>query len=873
MNHFLGIILLIGIVLLRIIPEISTLLIAFDMKCDSSHVHMKQSLRVKTFVISCGFNFIIYLLAHYLLLKRWNFIQTARNIVNYQFTYRNIDYLAISLMICILFSVSFGFLFRGSLKKILCLRYPVKGLSKRTKHVLGVLLAVISLVVIECFYLSFSGQQNVVINEVSSNNRNVVLDENGSISDYIELYNKGSLACDTYQLYLSDDIDDLKKKEIASEIIPAKGYCVVPLNDEVLALNKNGEETLYLSDSTGNILDEIMLVEMEKDVSYVRCVDGDGQWEIKTCSPGVTNAVSATPVKAPVLSVEPGFYDEEFYLEIFSEEGTEIYYTLDGSDPTKEAVLYDQPVLVYDKSNEENKYRSIKNVTRDWKQNELGVEPVDKGFVIRAAAVNEEGQFSDIVTGTYFINMNAYKQNTVLSIVADPEDLFGDNGIYVTGQEYDEWYLSGQNGESPLPNFMKKGKEYEVSASLEMMSEEYYLNQPSGIRVFGSSSREIAMKRLSVYSRKEYSDSSSFNMELFEGVHTHSFLLRRGYANSFTQHLMTGRNTAVQDSYPVVVFLNGEYWYDTIILEKYDTLYFSEYYNIDKENIIVVKDGEISEGSQEDIVLYHNLFEYVKSHDLSEDQFYEECSERMDIQSYIDFMCFNIYIQNMDYGDTKNTIMYRAREDRGGTYDDGKWRWALYDLDCVDWMDQELYGVDALYKVNTFSAQPRFVNVPINKQAIYVALKNNKEFCKQFVLTFMDLVNTSFSMDTVMEQMNEFGDYSEYMVEFFENRPNYIVPYLAEEFGLKGSLMPVTVTVNDAEGGYITLNTITPDLKNNTWSGNYFTDYPIEVTAVAKEGYRFAGWSGSVSSGENCLQVQVEEGGITLYAVFEKQSE
>lgn len=875
MKHFLGIILFICILFLRMIPEIISLLIAFDVKYMSKNRKVKKSLYLAILTISSGFHVFIYIIMHYLLLGRWNFIQTAKNIIDFNFTYRDIDYLPISLLVCILFGISFGFLLRIQLRKIFRVKCDTHRLSKRSKLYFLILMAVVSLTVIECFYLSFSGQQNIVINEVCSNNRNVELDENGSVSDYIELYNRGTLKCDTYQLYLSDDIDDLKMKELPSDIIPVKGYYVVPLNDEMLALNKNGEETLYLSDSIGNILDEITLVEMKKDESYVREADGGDNWEIKTCSPGESNDRSLSPVKAPVLSVAPGFYNSEFDLEIFAEEGTEIYYTLDGSDPATDAVLYENPIHVYDKSDEANKYRSINNVTRDWNQNELGLEPVDKGFVVRAVAVSEEGQLSDIVTATYFINLDQYQQNTVISLVADPEDLFGDNGIYVTGKVYDEWYLNGQNGEEPVPNFMNKGRLYEIEGSLEVMSPESYVNQSSGIRIFGSSSREIPLKRFSVYSRKEYSDSYSFNMELFEGIETHSFALRQGYGNAFTQQLVLDRDIAAQNGYPVIVFLNGEYWYDSILLEKYDTLYFSEYYNIDRDNIVVIKDGEVSEGVDADFALYKEIYDYINTHDLSKEEYYKEFSDIIDIQSYIDFMCINIYAQNMDYGNQKNTILYRARENRGGEYNDGRWRWALYDLDCMNWMDQDIFGVDALYMVNTFSTQPRFVDVPINKQAIYVALKNNDAFCKQFVLTFMDLVNTAFSMDTVFAKMNEFGPgiSPEYFIEFFENRPAYIVPCLAEEFGLAGTLQPVTLTVNDEEAGYIMLNTITPELKNNTWSGNYYTDYPVEVKAVANKGYRFVGWSGSTSSNEACLQVPVTEGGITLNAIFEKQSE
>ena len=108
---------------------------------------------------------------------------------------------------------------------------------------------------------------------------------------------------------------------------------------------------------------------------------------------------------------------------------------------------------------------------------------------------------------------------------------------------------------------------------------------------------------------------------------------------------------------------------------------------------------------------------------------------------------------------------------------------------------------------------------------------------------------------------------------FFKERFDYIVPYMAEEFGLTGTLEEVTLKVNDVEGGTILLNTTTPDLSKGSWTGKYYTDYPVTVTAVAAEGYEFAGWSGSVTSKNDTINVEVEAGGSVLEACFEKVTE
>lgn len=50
-------------------------------------------------------------------------------------------------------------------------------------------------------------------------------------------------------------------------------------------------------------------------------------------------------VATPVFSIPGGYYNEEQSLEITTEtDGADIYYTLDGTTPTKESALYDSPI-------------------------------------------------------------------------------------------------------------------------------------------------------------------------------------------------------------------------------------------------------------------------------------------------------------------------------------------------------------------------------------------------------------------------------------------------------------------------------------------------------------------------------------------------
>ena len=84
---------------------------------------------------------------------------------------------------------------------------------------------------------------------------------------------------------------------------------------------------------------------------------------------------------------------------------------------------------------------------------------------------------------------------------------------------------------------------------------------------------------------------------------------------------------------------------------------------------------------------------------------------------------------------------------------------------------------------------------------------------------------------------------------------------------------PVKIEVSDMGAGYIEVNTTEIRFDDKTeWFGEYYTDYPISLMAVANEGYCFKGWENDVISNQEGINIDVNEDGISLRAVFEKEN-
>ena len=826
----MGIFAAIVVLFLRIIP--------FQISYLISHS------RKKNIIIILVANILVVLGIRWILLGNINIYNTLRDILFTNYTYQRMWYIPISALLCFIFAIIIGNILKITFKA---------NYHKNNIKLLTLISSAYLMVVVIILCISLNGATSVKISEIQAYNS--VVFNSKEYDSYIEVYNPGFFPCNLDEMYISDSEKVLKKIRIQNGNLAGKEYSVIPIHNDEISLSKKEGQTIILSNENGLVLDE---KKTEKTAfGQASGWTDEGKWAVVIASPYESNAEYTsnidTSIEKPSFSVASGFFDKSFYLSIEVPEGCKVHYTLDGSIPDVDDTCYDNPVYVN--------------------------ESKEKAFIIRAAAFDDKGKQSEDVSATYWINSD-YAGQPVISIMADPEDLYGEYGIYTGGTEYDEWLLGAQEGERPTPNFAQNGRGWEKPAHFDYVSDDQSFSQNVGLRIQGGSSRYSDIKALGLFARTDY-DGNEYFIEDFFGVKASKIRTKGGYANTIVQRLASDRSVSTQKMKRVNVFVNGIFLCNTNIIEKYDDTYFENYYGIDKNNIMIFDGFSLVENN--DIVEkeFRSFLDYIRTTDFSNDYEYNNALKKMDIQSYLDSLCIRTYVNDMDFTDDKNMVIWRSVLPQGDQYGDCRWHWALNDLDGMEWSNSKVSD-------NSYTKESDYNGgMKIGTQYIYTALKENTSFREAYVNTFMDLVNSIFSVKNVKKVMEEYGeinaDYQsgnggtremEFYTDFFENRADYIVPYMARELEITGTLEEVTISINDADAGMVKVNTVEindylDDEKKFT--GKYFTDYTIKLEAIPAEGYRFVGWSGELESSNSVEAVELKVGGTKINAFFEKE--
>ncbi len=697
---------------------------------------------------------------------------------------------------------------------------------------------------------SYAYSQAVVINEIVSSNSYTIADENGEYPDWLEIYNPGSSVVTLTGFGLSDDPANPLKWVFPSGSIQPHKFLVVFCSGynrtsdfthlhTSFKISASGE-TLSLSDAAGNLIDQVIAPALPPDVSTGRQPDGSSSWfYFSSTTPGTTNNTTGYTgiTDPPQFSSAGGFFSGGVTISLSeSTPGAVIKYSLNGSEPTMSSASYASPLNI------------------------------NSTMVLRAKAFKTGFINSSITTNTYFINEN--HNLPVFSISTDSANFFDWNtGIYVLGpnaKKVEPYYGANywQDWEKPIhiELFEPDGKQgFSIDA---------------GVQIAGGWSRINPEKSLAVFARGKYG-YNEIAYKLFPDLPCssyQSFMLRNGgqdnegtmMRDEMEQTVLKKTGLDVQDYRPAIVFLNGQYWGIHNLREKESEHYLAQHHGVDPDNLDRLEvDGTVLQG---DNINYNNLYNYISSNDMSMQANYDYVKTQMDVDNFISYMVSEIYIDNTDWPGS-NIKFWRER------IPTGKWNWMVYDTDYGFGLDPaQGYTHDNLAAA-TATNGPDWPNPPWSTLLLRRLLLN-PQFKTDFINKFADYVNTIFDPAKVVNTINtikaaiapemprhiakwggnitDWNNNVDYLNTFAVNRPQYARQHFINKFSLAGTVN-FTINVSSQSGGKVQINTV--KLDEYPFSGVYFKNIPVKLTAEASNGYSFTGWTGSITASSTEINI------------------
>lgn len=691
---------------------------------------------------------------------------------------------------------------------------------KRTDRVILLIVLTASLAVL-LIHINRNTDKGTVlcINEIMGRSSEYLVDYTTYSRQWIELYNGTERDIDLTGYGLSTIEGRPYQLRFDGVTIPADGYLVilalgregpeVPYQsdyDELrtdFSMNANGGR-LFLTDEKGELVDAVTYANCIADVAYGRSPDGGEFVLFKQSSRGDPNNANISRKLTYVsfdhiaeFSHEEGYYPEAFELELQALPGESIFYTLDGTDPDIYSAVYREPILICDRSDEENRYAGITTVAGESKK-EYGRETVKKAVVVRARLF-KDGHLSDIITSkTYWIGEPS--PLLTLSLITDPDNLFDyKNGILVPGMMYG-YYIRGRNNVNPpIGNYSLRGGMSVREASISFFEDgRRVTHHNGGVRVGAGliNAARGPVKRLYLSSSLLHEpDGIPFPGELLPGsaneaeagytelkLRNSLNFVENALTDVFANRLISGEGIGEQEERPISVYIDGEYWGVSYLTETIDREFVSRHFKLEEENIALLQLDSRSQiyeseaGGKEMREDYLELLQYAGEHDLADPVNYSNLCQRLDMDNLIKNYVIRIFLVCTDWPDN-NIRVFRAIRPDGSHYGDGKWRYIMFDNDYAV-LD---YQFDMFAYVMGENKRPgRYENErpAEGSYEMFVHLMENPDFREQFRAQYETYKHTVFKRDhmqTVLEGiLAEMGTEFEHNASRWSSTPSLI---------------------------------------------------------------------------------------------------
>lgn len=706
----------------------------------------------------------------------------------------------------------------------------------------------------------------LVINELMQSNIDCIMDDLHEFPDsWVELYNNSDEAIDLKDYQIGTQKDSAWP--LPSQTVEAKGFITVYCDKEENKLHtdfrlesgKGCVVYLFKGNEVVDSLPEALKKMPAPNIAYGRKADGSNEWGYQlTPTPGAANCGEICDEKH--ILGEPIFSEhgrvmttsKDFSLTLSlpkdAPEGTQIRYTTNGKEPTKDSELYTEAISIND------------------------------SYSIRAKLFCD-GWLSPRSTVQSYIFLDRDMTIPVISITTNDDYLNGKEGIFRVNSKANQ-----VNWRRPI-NFELFDEPDKASV----------LNQICETRIMGGQSRDWARKSMAIYSNKRFG-AKRLEYEFFPdqrpGVTNFKSIMLRNAGNDIDGLYM--RDAIMQRSMaehadldwqawrPAVVYINGEYHCmlnirersnDDNIFTNYNELEDIDMIEIAQENNKMV--GEVKAGTSENYDKFVKFYS-ERGHTLA------EYAEWIDWKEYINLMAMNLYFNNQDFPGN-NIVMWRPRTE------DGKWRWISKDTDFglgLYGKEVEFNTIKWLYDFNhTYDRDRKWANT---KEAtmLFRNLMEDPDFNREFIdrsLVYMgDFLNEK-GVRAIWDPMYELvkdellihrdelnppnpwswwgGGNNEKNIEnevnnvrnWLSKRTDYYRKCLCDYYKV-GTLASMTVNkdMEDAAEGHILFNGV--ELSNGTFDGKFIVGRKITLEPGEASTLNVTGWEVTADGTSNNYQ-------------------
>ncbi len=683
----------------------------------------------------------------------------------------------------------------------------------------------------------------VVINEYSCANLKSFPDNFAKHGDWIELYNAGDAEVNVAGYYLSDNLSKPQKWEIpdaTGSTIPAKGFMIFWATKRDTAIDghfhtnftlkqtKKKKETIVLSNTAGEKIDEIKISIHQVEHSMGRTTDGAATWSVfKEPTLKASNNESTPYSYAPraVLSKVAGFYSSQVTVEISgAEQNQEIRYTLDGSFPEATSSLYSDAI----------------NITST--------------TVLKARIFSSE---NDVLPGlmqyaTYFIDVShtlpviSVTGNQMLDLVNDITPLVRPTGTF-------EYFQNDTLSTRAAGEYNKHGQDSWVcdQRSIDFISrDEMGDNHSLKGKLFHISDRK-KFQRIILRASGDDNYPCGHNPSNNGSAH-----MRDGFIQNLVKR--DGLHLDVRLSERNVVYINGQYWGVYEIRENVDDHDYTKYYykqsRYDLQYILTWGRTWVGYGGEKAYSDWKECYNFIIDNDMTVQTNYDSVKSMFNVKSFVDYILVNSFTVCTDWLNY-NVAWWRGLNPKGNHK---KWGYTLWDNDATFAFYINYTGLSDT-SANALPCNPEGLDNSYSDPEGHIKMLNklneNEEFHQYYVGRQADLLNTTFGSENMLGYFDEYmaiiepemaqhairwnGTYDEWKANaarlrnFIVRRTTALETGISSCYDLSG---PYDLTITSSHPNQTKVKVNSLKIENFPWTGKYYEGMDTKLKSSVNKG-------------------------------------